>query len=85
MVFRSSNERPMELLRDFKKYTSKKLVETIANNSQESRKEWLLWLLEPAGKKSANVSQYQFCQYHNQPIVLWTDKSVKQKELLHSQ
>ena len=38
MVFRSANEKPMELLRDFKKHTSKKIVEAIAINSQESRK-----------------------------------------------
>lgn len=49
-VFRSSNEQPMELLRDFKKHTAKKIIETIQNNFQESRKELLLWLFERAGK-----------------------------------
>lgn len=33
----------------------------------------------------SNWHAAQFCQYHNQPIVLWTDKGVKQKEQLHSQ
>lgn len=60
IVFRSTKEQPMELLRDFKKYTAKKLIETVANNSQESRKDWLLWMLEHAGKKSRNVSKFQF-------------------------
>ncbi len=79
MIFRSINEKPMELLRDFKKHTSKKMIETIANNSQESRREWLLWMLERAGKKSGNVEQYQFWQHHNQPIELWSSKVIKQK------
>jgi REP element-mobilizing transposase RayT len=78
-IFRSSNDQPMELLRDFKKYTSKKIIETIQNNPQESRKEWLLWMFERAGKKQGNVSKYQFWQHHNQPIELWSEKVIKQK------
>jgi REP element-mobilizing transposase RayT len=68
MVFRSLKEQPMALLRDFKKYTSKKIVETISNNSQESRKEWLLGMTARAGKKSGNLSEYQLWQHHNQPV-----------------
>ena len=79
LLYRSSNEQPMELLRDFKKHTAKKILEAIQNNSQESRKELLLWLFERAGKKKANVSKYQFWQHHNQPIELWSEKVIKQK------
>jgi len=62
-IFRSSNQQPMELLRDYKKHTSKKIVEAIANNPQESKRELLLWLFERAGKKQSNVSKYQFWQH----------------------
>ncbi|APG64039.1 transposase [Tenacibaculum todarodis] len=79
LLFRSSNEQPMELLRDFKKHTAKKLIEAIQNNPQESRKELLLWLFERAGKKKGNVSKYQFWQHNNQPIELWSEKVIKQK------
>jgi len=79
LIFRSSNEQPMELLRDFKKHTAKKVIETIKNNSQESRKKLLLWLFERAGKKQGNISKYQFWQHHNQPIELWSEKVIKQK------
>nr|WP_321228967.1 transposase [uncultured Psychroserpens sp.] len=78
-IFRSSKEKPMELLRDFKKYTSKKIIETIKNNTQESRKEWLLWMFEKAGKDANNVSKNKFWQHHNKPIELWSDKVIKQK------
>ncbi len=78
-IFRSANERPMELLRDFKRYTSKRMIESIANNPQESRKEWLLWMFEKAGKKKGNVTHYQFWQHHNQPIELWSEDVIKQK------
>lgn len=79
LVFRSANEDPSGLLRDFKKDTSKKVVETIENNSQESRKEWILWMLERAAKKKGNVSGKQLWQHHNKPIELWSNEVIKQK------
>ena len=78
-IFRSANEQPMELLRDFKRHTSKKVIEAIENNPQESRKEWLLWMFKRAGKKNATTSKYQFWQHHNKPIELWSEKVIKQK------
>jgi REP element-mobilizing transposase RayT len=68
LIFRSSNDLPSELLRDFEKHTAKKELEAIKINPQESRKEWLLCMFERAGKKSSNVSQFQFWQHHNKPI-----------------
>lgn len=78
-IFRSSNDQPSELLRDFKRHTSKKTIEAIENNPQESRKEWLLWMFERAGKKNATTSKHQFWQQHNKPIELWSEKVIKQK------
>lgn len=78
-VFRSSNGDPSGLLRDFKKHTSKKIIQAIEENSQESRKEWLLWMFEKAGKEKENINKYQFWQHHNQPIELWTNKVIQQK------
>ncbi|TCI85058.1 REP-associated tyrosine transposase [Tenacibaculum sp. M341] len=78
-IFRSNKEQPMELLRDFKRYTSKKMIEAIQNNPYESRKEWLLFMFERAGTKQRNVNKYQFWQHHNKPIELWSEKVIKQK------
>tara|TARA_R110002049_G_scaffold70608_5_gene182364 strand:+ start:172 stop:516 length:345 start_codon:yes stop_codon:yes gene_type:complete len=79
MIFRSSKDKPMELLRDFKKFTVKKIIEAIENNPQESRKELLLRLFERAGMEKANVSKYQFWQHQNKPIELWSESVIKQK------
>ncbi len=79
LVFRSGNGNPSGLIRDFKKHTTKKVIEAIQDNSQESRREWLLWMFEKAGKEKGNVSKYQFWQHHNKPIELWTDKVIEQK------
>ncbi|MFL1013667.1 REP-associated tyrosine transposase [Flavisericum labens] len=78
-IFRSNQDDSSGLLRDFKRHTAKKVTEAIQNNPQESRKEWLLWMLERACKKNATNSKYQFWQHHNKPIELWSEKVIKQK------
>ena len=41
------NKKLSDILRDFKKYTSKKIIETIIN-FPESRREWMLAVFEKA-------------------------------------
>jgi len=79
LIFRSTKEDPSGLIRDFKRHTSKKVVQAIEGNPQESRREWLLEMFERAGGKKGNVSKYQFWQHHNKPIELWSTKVIKQK------
>ena len=79
LLFRSANEDPSGLIRDFKKHTSKKIMEAIENNAQESRKEWLLWMFRRAGNKNGTTTKSQFWQQHNQPIKLWSEKVIKKK------
>lgn len=79
LIFRSTNGDPSGLLRDFKGFTAKQMIKEIEENPQESRKEWLLWMMEKAGKKKSNVSKRQFWQQHNKPIELWSDNVIKQK------
>lgn len=78
-IFRDSNEKPESLLRDFKKYTSRKIIQAIQKNPQESRRDWMLSMFEEAGKKKGNVLKNQFWQHHNKPIELWSIKVIKQK------
>jgi REP element-mobilizing transposase RayT len=79
LIFRSKTGDPVALLRDFKKFTAKKILNRIEENSQESRKEWLLWMFERAGRKNPTTTQYQFWQQHNKPIELWSTPVIKQK------
>ncbi len=46
MILRSENNNLSDIIRDFKKYTSSKIVEAIQTNEKESRRNWLLWLLK---------------------------------------
>ncbi len=85
MVFRATNGNPSELIRDFKGFTSRKLIKTIKDNPQESRKQWMLSMMERAGQRNSNVKKIQFWQQHNKPIELWSGKVIKQKiEYIHN-
>ena len=61
LVFRSTIQRPEELIRDFKSYTSKQLIALIENNMQESRREWLLNSFKKAAAVNSNNTKNQFC------------------------
>mgnify|MGYP000392122431 CR=1 FL=1 len=78
-IFRSANEQPMELLRDFKRHTAKKVIEAIENNPQESRKEWLLSVMLEAGKKNSKKQTYQLWRNDNHPIELYNPETTIQK------
>jgi REP element-mobilizing transposase RayT len=79
LVFRSISGNPSGLLRDFKGYTSRKLIKAIHENPKESRKKWMFTLFRKAANIRSNVLYYQFWQHHNKPIELWSTKVIKQK------
>ncbi len=58
-----------EFIRDFKKFTSKKIVKTI-QETNESRREWLMHKFEFAAKTTGRAEQFKFWQDSNHPICL---------------
>ena len=64
--------RLQEILRDYKKFTSKAILRAIQENAQESRKEWLLNQFE-------TTEGYRFWRGDNKPIELWSNKVIDQK------
>ena len=84
LIFSATEKNPDVLLGRFKEYTSKQIVAAIKENSQESRKEWMLWMFERVGLKSSNVKGRQFWQHNNEPIELWSTEVMEQKaDYLH--
>jgi REP element-mobilizing transposase RayT len=79
LIFRSALADPSGLMRDLKGFTSRKIMKTIQDNPQESRREWMLWMVERVGKKNSNVKEKQFWQQNNQPIEIWSLKVFEQK------
>ncbi|GJM64025.1 REP-associated tyrosine transposase [Persicobacter diffluens] len=64
------------IIRDFKKYTSNRILKEIQLHPQERRREWLLWMRERAAKKNSRNKNYQFWQQHNHPIELNTNDKI---------
>ena len=79
LVFKSTIQKPEDLLRDFKSFTSKELIKLIETNKQESRKDWMLNSFKKAATTNSNNTNNQFCQQHNRPIELWSSEVTQQK------
>jgi putative transposase len=67
-----------DIMRDFKKFTSNEIKKAISE-IPESRRNWMLWLFESAGKNNSNNEAFQFWQQENHPIALTSPEYTKQK------
>ena len=74
-----SEEGLSKIIRDLKSHTSRALRAAITHHNSESRKEWVLWMMERAGKKNKRNSDFQFWQQHNHPILLDTNELLEQR------
>jgi REP element-mobilizing transposase RayT len=61
-----------DILRDYKKFTSKAVLKAIAENPGESRKEWLV-------KQFETLEGNRFWRADNQPVELWSNAVIAQK------
>lgn len=61
------------LIRDFKKFIAKSILDKIQNNS-ESRKEWMLERFKLAAEKHTRNTNYQFWQYGNHVEEIFSNK-----------
>ena len=72
------------IMRDIKKFTSKRIINAIADNPQESRKKWMLNMFEFAGRNNNSNEEYQFWQQDYHPIALDTpEKTMQRLNYLH--
>lgn len=73
-----------DILRDFKKFTSKAIVSEINDNPQESRKKWMLSEFEFAGRYNSNIKNYKFWQDGNEAKEIHSTAFLEQKlEYIH--
>ncbi len=82
MIVGSKKDKLEDIVRDMKKHTSMELKEVIKNNVHESRKEWIIWMMERAGKKNGNNKDWQFWQQHNKPLEI-TGQQMSDEKLLY--
>jgi REP element-mobilizing transposase RayT len=67
------------LVRDIKKFSSKKIIEAISESNEESRKEWMLNLFKFVGSGNKNNKEYQFWKQDYHPIELSDAKKCEQR------
>ena len=79
VVVRSKHENLPEVIHDFKRFTSKKILNEIATNLQESRKEWLEMIFQYHGKFNKRVSGKQFWTHENHAVELNTNEMIDSK------
>ncbi len=67
-----------DVMRDFKKFTSKEIISLIENDS-ESRREWMLSIFANGAANSSKHKNYKFWQEGNHAIELYSEKFVWDK------
>ena len=73
LVIRTKEEVLLQnILRDYKKFTSKAIIQAVTENFQESRKEWLL-------EQFKTPEGIRFWRGDNKPIELWSNKVIDEK------
>ncbi len=77
-VLQSETEDLSGLIRDFKKYTAKRILESI-KSEPESRREWMLERFAKAGQKHGRNKTYQFWKYGNHPEEIYSEKFLWSK------
>ncbi len=84
LIISAKENNVSDVLGDFKKFTSKKIVAAIQNNPTESRKEWMLKIFKEAGDANSRNSNYQFWKQDNEPKIIYTPEFAAQKlEYIH--
>ena len=75
----NGKEKMEDIMRDMKKFTAYEIINSIKENRQESRREWLIDLFEKAGKANSHNTKHQFWQQDNHPIELQTNEMIQQR------
>jgi REP element-mobilizing transposase RayT len=78
LIIQSDKGKLSDLIRDFKKFTAKNILEVI-ENEPESRKDWMLKRFEFACKSHSRNEKYQFWQYGSHPEEIYTEKFLWSK------
>lgn len=67
------------LVRDFKRYTAKVIYDTLEADSSESRRSWMLWIMESQGRKSSSNEKMKVWRHENHPVALETNEMMDQR------
>ena len=78
IVVQSNEGKLSDLIRDFKKFTAKTILDKI-QNEPESRREWMLERFQKATESHTRNKNYQFWQYGNHAEEVYSEKFLWSK------
>jgi len=79
MICRGKDKPLSDILRDFKSFTSKKIVKQIIDNPKESRRKWIVNLFRESGRKNVLNKHFQVWKNFNYPTLLSSQFLINQK------
>ncbi|MBW6492891.1 MAG: transposase [Lentimicrobium sp.] len=79
ILARSATGELSNTIRDFKKFTSKKIIEHIIESSIESRKDWMLRLFQFAAKRHNKSGKYQVWSHENHAEEVFSNSFIESK------
>ena len=78
-IARSSTGQLSRTIQDFKKYTSKAIIQYISDRSVESCKEWMLRLFRHAAKRQNKSGDFQVWTHENHAIETTSNACIESK------
>jgi len=73
-----------DIMRDFKKFTSKEILRTLQLDGIESRRDWMLNRFEYGGKNDKRIKNFRFWQEGNDAQAIYLNAEFKsQTQLFH--
>jgi putative transposase len=79
LILSAKNDNLSDILRDFKTFTSKRIIRSIENNGGEPRKDWMLQVFRKNGGCNQRNPSYQFWIQDNHPEELYAPTFTLQK------
>jgi putative transposase len=79
LIASAQNHDLSAILRDFKKFTSKKIIKTIEESKTEGRRDWMLRVFRWQGEQNSRNKSYQFWRQDNHPEELYSSSFIFQK------
>jgi REP element-mobilizing transposase RayT len=79
LIVRSETGKLSDTVRDFKRFTSNRILSDISENNQESRREWMDVVFRYHAKYNNRVNEKQFWTHENHAVELTSNDMVDSK------
>jgi REP element-mobilizing transposase RayT len=78
-ILGSEEKKLSDTIRDFKKYTSKAIIEELINSTKESRKDWLIMIFRYHARFNKRNTEFQFWTNENHAVELDDNKMIESR------